>query len=129
MSSDALSEICPGSAKRTVRILPDVLSSMVARRLATSSSMSWAPQRMESFTLPSPDRRTTELPGCPWRESWYSWTSTTVKLGRRARSGCLFEKLYGFARVRDSENQERCVGTRFSSGVAVVDVDSSFAEP
>ncbi len=98
------------------------------RRPDELPSVSWAPRRMESFTIPSPGWRTTEWPGCPWRESWYSWTSTTVKLGRRTRSGCLFEKLYGFAHVRDSEDQERCVGARFSSRVAVVDVDSRFAE-
>ncbi len=52
-----------------------------------------------------------------------------VKLGRRARSGCLFEEFYRFARVRDPEDQERCVGARISSGVAVVDVDTRIAEP
>jgi hypothetical protein len=41
----------------------------------------------------------------------------------------LFEELYRFARVRDSEDQERCVGTRLSSGVAIVDVDSLISEP
>ncbi len=52
-----------------------------------------------------------------------------VKLGRRARSGRLFDELYRFARVRDPEDQERCVGARLSSGVTVVDVDSLIAEP
>ncbi len=54
---------------------------------------------------------------------WYGWTSTRIKLDRRARSGRLFEELYGFARVRDSEDQERCVGARLSSGVAVIPPD------
>ena len=52
-----------------------------------------------------------------------------VNLGLRARGGRLFEELYHFARLRDPEYQERCAGTRVSSGVAVVDVDSLIAEP
>src|SRR5260370_23521123 len=105
------------------------LRSRVARRSAELSSMSWAPRRMDSITIPSQGRRTTKLPGCPWRESWYGWTSTRVKSGRRGRSSRLFEEPYGFARVRDAEAQERCVGARLSSRIAVVDVDSLIAEP
>src|SRR5205807_1407169 len=40
-----------------------------------------------------------------------------------------FEKLYRFAGVRYSENQERGVSPRFGSGVAIIDVDSLISEP
>jgi hypothetical protein len=63
--------------------------SLVVRRLAMSSSMSWAPQRMESFTIPSQGWGATELPGCPS----HGQAPTRVELARSARSGGLFEEL------------------------------------
>src|SRR5260370_33129476 len=68
------------SGDEGVRLLPALTGSAKVARIEFDG---WAPQRMESFTIPSQGWRTTELPGCPWRESW--WPDTNVRQTRSSR--------------------------------------------
>ena len=83
----------------------------------------------ESRRISSQARRATEIARVP-KTRILVWSELNEsQLRRGARSGRLFEEFYRLTRVRDPEDQERRVGARLSSRVAVVDVNSLIAEP
>jgi hypothetical protein len=47
---------------------------------------------------------------------------------RRVGSSSLVKDIHRLTRLRDPEDQERCIGARLYSAVPVIDVDSRFAE-
>src|SRR5713101_486380 len=74
-------------------------------------------------------RRATPLPGCLRSESMYCWTSIGIELCRWFGCSSLLKNLHCFTHFCNSEDHERCIAAGIGSAVAVVDVDSGFAEP
>jgi len=91
-----------------------------------SASMRWAPS---GWGRSIRGRCATPLPGCPRWESSCCWTPTEIELCRWFGGSSLLKNLHCLTHFRNSEDHERCIGAGLGSTVAVVDVDSGFAEP
>ena len=74
-------------------------------------------------------RRATPLPRCPVLRMRVLQTSTEFELSRWASGSSLLKNLHCLTHFCESEDHERRIGAGLGSAVAVVDVDSGFAEP
>ena len=93
------------SAHEGVRLLPVLTGSAKVGRIEFDRL---GAQMIQSFTLPSQSRRATELPGCPWRESWYGWNSTVreaLPLCPRPRHPGSRRKRWHTAQLRSSRSR------------------------
>jgi len=113
------------SVNRDVSLFPALTGNA---RLNESSLMRWAPQQVGRSRSP-PDKRTTQLLGCPRQKSMCCLISIGLELGRGTGGGSLLKDLHRLTHLCDPEDQERRIGVGFGSTVAVVDVDTRVAEP
>src|SRR6266853_6588730 len=71
-----------------------------------------------------------QLTGCPRGENpCVAGLQPESSLCRWAGGSSLLKNLHCLTHIRNSEDYERCIGSGLGSTVAVVDVNSGFAEP